>query len=174
MRLQFDDNEYYLVDKNNDTIATTVKLLLKEDGYMKKLSKQNCDGVFGVVDVNSEVETIVKTICPDDRGKDVIYGTGMAVGIQCFNKAMELQKDKLFTIEDMIDVLNTYLNDPFDVYDYVENKIQSLQQTKEIEVEIVTEPMNIDEIRDQGKGFLNSDTNKPKLDENGCLIIKKK
>ena len=33
--LQFEDNEYYLVDgKTNDTIATTDKVLLKEyDGY---------------------------------------------------------------------------------------------------------------------------------------------
>jgi hypothetical protein len=32
--------------------------------------------------------------------------------------------------------------------------------------------MNIDEIREQGKGFLNANTMKPKLDENGCLILK--
>jgi hypothetical protein len=38
MRLQFDDNEYYLVDKNNNTMATTDKLLLKEDGYIKNLT----------------------------------------------------------------------------------------------------------------------------------------
>jgi hypothetical protein len=35
-------------------------------------------------------------------------------------------------------------------------------------------PMNIDEIREQGKGFLNANTNKPKLDENGRLILIKK
>jgi hypothetical protein len=64
-----------------------------------KLSKQNCDEIFGVVDVNSEVEAIVKTICPDDRGKDVIYGTGMAVGIQCFNKAMELYQPTEIDVE---------------------------------------------------------------------------
>ena len=51
--------------------------------------------------------------------------------------------------------------------------IQSLQQT-EWDVEVVTEPMNLDEIREQGKGFLNSNTNKPKIDSNGCLILKKK
>ncbi len=62
---------------------------------------------------------------------------------------------------------NEYLSRiPFDEY------IQSLQQT-EWDVEIVTEPMNLDEIRDQGKGFLNSNTNKPKLDKDGCLILRR-
>ena len=45
--LQFEDNEYYLVDGNsNDTIASTDKVLLKEyDGYMKKLSLKNCQAI---------------------------------------------------------------------------------------------------------------------------------
>jgi hypothetical protein len=47
------------------------------------------------------------------------------------------------------------------------------QQPAEIEVEIVTEPMNLDEIREQGKGFLNTNTDKPKFNSNGCLILRK-
>lgn len=34
--------------------------------------------------------------------------------------------------------------------------------------------MNVDEIREQGKGFLNTNINKSKLDLNGCLILKVK
>ena len=38
MELQFEDNEYYLVDEYNVTIASTDKLLLKHDGYKTKLN----------------------------------------------------------------------------------------------------------------------------------------
>ena len=128
-----------------------------------KLSKQNCDEIFGVVDVNSEVEAIVKTICPNDRGKGVIYGTGMAVGIQCFNKAMELNKDKLFTLEDMGNLWD------FCAYNkgsFIEC-LESLRQPTEIEVEIVMEnyvPKSLETVYPTG-GI------RPKLDENGCLIL---
>jgi len=50
--------------------------------------------------------------------------------------------------------------------------IQSLQQT-EWEVEIVTEPLNLDELRAQHRGFLNAETRKPKYDLNGDLILKR-
>jgi hypothetical protein len=165
-----------------------------------KLSKQNCDEIFGVVDINSEVEAIVKTICPDDRGKDVIYGTGMAVGIQCFNKAMELNKDKLFTVEDFNNFIDFVINEKskehafgitnkelinchlstyaiFQMKDlrkiYIDTFIQSLQQPIEVEVEM--EPCFYD---DSLGGFSTSYTEdkpkeQPKLDSEGCLILKK-
>jgi hypothetical protein len=50
--------------------------------------------------------------------------------------------------------------------------IKSFQKTK-WEVEIVMESMNIDEIREQGQGFLNANLNKPKLDDYGCVILKR-
>ena len=125
-----------------------------------KLSKENCDELFGVVDINSEVEAIVKTICPDDRGKDVIYGTGMAVGIQCFNKAMELNKDKVFTLEDMKNAFYNGWNYKGEDYQYpkaIKEYLQHLQQPTEIDVEIVTET------REWIK----------KLDSEGNLILRK-
>jgi hypothetical protein len=57
------------------------------------------------------------------------------------------------------------------VYHEVTTKCQSTQP-KEWKVEILMEKMNLDEIREQGKGFLNASTEKPKLDANGCLILK--
>jgi hypothetical protein len=60
--LQFEDNEYYLVNGNtNDTVATTDKVLLKEyDGYMKKLSKENCDEIFGYIQQPTEIEVEIR------------------------------------------------------------------------------------------------------------------
>ena len=54
LELQFEDDEYYLVDcEYNDTITTTEKILLKEyDGYMKKLSRKNCDIIRNEYDLD--------------------------------------------------------------------------------------------------------------------------
>jgi hypothetical protein len=159
-------DQYHLYD-GDKAIATTI---VGNPMLLPNLSKQNCDEIFGVVDVNSEVEAIVKTICPDDRGKDVIYGTGMAVGIQCFNKAIELNKDKVFTLEDMMNCWNKALK-------FQEHKqtlgeyIQFLQQTTEIEVVIVEQCLDptCDGINRKGECVT---TGKPKYDTDGCLILK--
>jgi MinD-like ATPase involved in chromosome partitioning or flagellar assembly len=147
------DDNFYSLKVDGIVMATSNGMLVDYN-----LSKQNCDDIFGVVDVNSEVEDIVKTICPDDRGKNIIYGTGMAVGIQCFNKAMGLIGDKKFTLEDMMNCWNKALK-------FQEHKetlgefIQSLQQPTEIEVEI--DMSNIYAVPE------------PKIDSEGCLILKR-
>jgi hypothetical protein len=170
------DDNFYSLKVDGIVMATSNGMLVDYN-----LSKQNCDDIFGVVDVNSEVEDIVKTICPDDRGKDIIYGTGMAVGIQCFNKAMGLIGDKKFTLEDMMNCWNKALK-------FQEHKetlgefIQSIQQPSEIEVEIVVENYGYCE-GCRKAGILHcahADTcgyaetrERPKLDSEGQLIIKK-
>ena len=106
------------------------------------------------------------------------YEEGINVGkyqgyLEGFNKAIELNKDKQFTLEDMKKAIS--FGQGMDLWkeeEQIDKFIQSLQQPTEIEVEIETESMNIDEIREQGKGFLHGNTKKPKLDENGCLILK--
>jgi hypothetical protein len=145
---------------------------MQNDLEIGKLSKQNCNEIFGVVDVNSQVEDIVKTICPDDRGKDVIYGTGMAVGIQCFNKAMELNKDKVFTLEDIRKAYYVGYEDGKSGATFFQQLIQSLQQPTEIGVEFETQCLDptCDGVNKKGVCIPG---NKPKLDENSCLILKK-
>jgi hypothetical protein len=150
-------------------------------GY--KLSKQNCDEIFGVTDVEKLAE--------ERFGKSLHHANSRSCYKEGFNKAMELNKDKRFTSRDMLSAYIQGTNDgaqfesllDYDSEDFDEAHefaketerefIQSLQQPTEIEVEIETESMNIDEIREQGKGFLHGNTKKPKLDENGCLILKK-
>jgi len=158
-----------------------LKSLTKYHITLPKLSKQNCDELFGIFDVNSEVEDIVKTICPDDRGKDIIYGTAMAVGIQCFNKAMELNKDKVFALDDMIMQVKAAFyngvivgkgNDPiFSIDDFVQS-IRPIQDPTEIEVEIVMECLDptCDGVNRKGCCIPGD---KPKLDSSGNLILKK-
>jgi hypothetical protein len=96
--------------------------------------------------------------------------------IKGFNKAMELNKDKLFTLEDMIKARNRgdwYSDEDWDNY------IKLLQQPTEIEVEIEMKRV-VDETKVIGvvKGIKGSGDkittykSSPKLDADGCLILK--
>jgi len=54
-----------------------------------------------------------------------------------------------------------------EVISKIKYKLQSLQQPKyPIGFECEMEPMNLDEIKEQGKGFLNTNTSKPKTTTN--------
>jgi len=149
-------SDYLLRDMGGDVLAIT-----KGTTEGRKLSKQNCDDIFGVIDVEKLAEDFAKyhSIYPTAQD-DTEYGFKNG-----FNKAMELNKDKVFTLEDMMNCWNKALK--FQDYKETFGKyIQSLQQPTEIEVEIVTEEFesynkNLDIIK------------KPILDSSGCLILKK-
>jgi hypothetical protein len=175
------DVNYLLEDNKGVVIGSTST---KE---INKLSKQNCDEIFGVVDV----EKFVREHWEND--KELNNPSSFKAG---FNKAMELNKDKLFTIEDMkraIDkakqgsVKETHNGygrptEPRFVLDDLsyDEIIQSIQQPTEIEVEIEMKKV-VDETKVIGavKGVKGSGdkitTYKsiPKLDSNGCLILKR-
>jgi hypothetical protein len=159
-----------------------------ENGYMllvdnviratcnDELSKENCNEIFGVVDVDDlaykhrrvyqdSFEGMNECIMKDAMHQQVGFVAG-------FSKAMELNKDKLFTVEDIQNILE---NDEDLIYQTVDEQgnvkfildeevlIQSLQQPTEIEVETeMTE--------DWYDGF----KSKPKRDKNDCLILRKK
>jgi hypothetical protein len=76
MELQFEFGDYYLVDENDNTIATTDKIMLKFDGSIDKLSKENCDEVYGKGEVEIVTERYVKYV---SRSLETVYPTG---GIQ--------------------------------------------------------------------------------------------
>ena len=151
--------EHYHLYVGDKAIATTI---VGNPMLLPNLSLKNCEEVERGYDLDTEVENIVKTIVPDDRGKDIWYGTSMAVGKQCFKKALEILGDKKFSEEDMKkaiyiaweggDLASTHI-------------IESLQQT-EFDVEIVMgDPIGI--------GDKYTPDTKPKLDEDGCLILRK-
>jgi hypothetical protein len=149
-----------------------------------KLSKQNCDEIFGVVDVEkliNEADTAHLNQYTSDS-HELMFDEGFKMG---FNKAMELNKDKRFTLDDMHkmfylgSLLQTDLKSGKLEYkpkgEVFNDYIQPLQQPKEIEVEIKMEPCFYD---DSLGGFSTSYTEdkpkeQPKLDSDGCLILKK-
>ena len=77
--LQFEDNEYYLVDGNtNDTIATTDKVLLKEDGYMGKLSPKNCEAIANGYDLVELAEDFIRDVF-DDKNIEIDLSNGIVI-----------------------------------------------------------------------------------------------
>ena len=160
------DNDYCLYNESGETIAASWANVTG-----KKLSKQNCDEIFGVIDVNmitsllrKEFEVRFNIEAPEpkiqggywDRGLD--YQCGVISG---FNKAMELNKDKLFTIEDLYLVFALGKNND---ESRINKLINSRLQPTEIEVEILC--------LHTGDPEYTTNTGLPKLDEDGCLILK--
>jgi hypothetical protein len=157
-------NDYYNIeDKKGNVIGTSYQFSSSVGDVLEyKLSKQNCDEIFGVVDVEKLAE---------ESWGDKISSPYHAY-IEGFNKAMELNKDKVFTLEQVLDAFyagwiskdKTYPEAQKSYKGYLERYVM---QPTEIEVKI--------EMGDSiGISDLYTPDNKPKLDENGCLILTKK
>ena len=160
--LQFENNEYYLVDGNtNDTVATTDKVLLKEyDGYMKKLSLKNCEAIENGYDLDELAYEYDLDAIENVYGQVKAFKAG-------FQKALEILGDKKFSEED---VKNVYLNSF--KHEWFGDCIKSLQQT-EWDVEIEMEKEVGTKLHDDGREFFWTDGTKPKLDSDGCLILRR-
>ena len=135
------------------------------------LSLKNCQSIENGYDLDEVVEDIVKTIVPNDRGEDIWYGTSMAVGKLCFQKALEILGDKKFSEKDMSKAWSEGYHRKVDELNgnglrYFDKFIQSLQQT-EWNVEIVMDRIPADRAPNGWDEF-------PKLDDDGCLILKNK
>ena len=164
---------YMLFDENKQWMGVNGDC----DDKKLKLSKENCDEIFGVVDV----DRFSHEHCDRLYHKGDINWERYRIHFkEGFNKAMELQKDKLFTVDDMRKVFNR----GYDLPEYLEKDImneifddyiQSLQQPTEIEVEIVTHvdlaATPVDSRHPDA--YLGTNTGIPFLDEKGCLILKR-
>jgi site-specific DNA-adenine methylase len=139
-------------------IKTEVNYLLKnEEGVIiastsikkgiSSLSKQNCDEIFRVVDVGKLTQDSYQKYSAHDNkislDEQIQRSGGFIVGFkEGFNKAMELNKDKVFTLEDIDKAIEwaTINGRKGNITHYdIDNFIQSLQQPTEIEVMIVME-----------------------------------
>ena len=135
-------------------------------GY--KLSKQNCDEIFGVFDVEKLAIGYDLYEKINFVGQTRAYKAG-------FNKAKELDKDKVFTLGDMRKAMDWIMTQYFEFHEQPsigrrEHYLQLLQQPIAIEVEIETETKVWEFI---SNGEFESFEIIPKLDSNGCLILKK-
>jgi hypothetical protein len=148
------------------------------------LSKQNCDEIFGVVDVK---EVIAKNMLdhnivdkavdfsnanPENNGAYLAYIAGASEAF----KAMELNKDKVFTLEQMSVAYNT--NRSGTLFEQLINSFGGQPTEIEVEIELIC-PHPSDTYRCgiqygcDGDGCNHPDQ-VPCLDSEGCLILKKK
>ena len=155
-------NGIYTLMKDGKMIASD-DIDFQKDYELQKLSIENCNLIFGIFDVEKLAEDFAKnhSIYPSAKD-DTEYGFKNG-----FNKALELNKAKEFTLEQLIEAMSLYKRNEFAM-----SKVLSmvLEQPKEVAVEIVMEE---EFIFDPAMGISQGHyLNKPKLDENGCLILK--
>ncbi len=171
------DDSYWLHNEAGETIATSWGVVAG-----KKLSKQNCDELFGVFDVEKlaiEEATKLAECKWLEKHKQIYLGLvneDARFIMHGFNKAMELNKDKVFTLEDMRRAIVMSATSDIDFLpDRCDDIIQSLQRPTEIEVEIEMEDTKeVDNhIWDGSNDGELIWKKQPKLDSDGNLILKK-
>ena len=160
-RLNRRDNDYWLHNESGETIASSWGV------YGKKLSIKNCNEIFlsSVVDVEKLAEEEYKNhasnedLYGDSEELQLAYKAGVVDG---FNKAMELNKDKQFTEQNLREAYSRGILGGDSV---VDRYIKALQPTEiEVEIEMVKTPVKMPGIMVFTKA--------PKLDSEGCLILK--
>ncbi len=132
---------YRLNDEKGNLIASTL------DGAITKLSKQKCDEIFGVVDVEKLAEECIEEIFFEVKA---IHKELFKKG---FNKAMELvRKDKIaeFEVKNVIPPTEIYVE-----IEMVDNGHEDWYGDN-----YTGEPIWIEKLE-------------PKLDSEGCLILKR-
>ena len=147
---------HYDLRSNGELIASTYQWV-STDKY--KLSKENCNELFGVVDVEKLAKDFYET--RKFESSHIADPVSFKIG---FNKAMELN-NKVFTLEDVILIA-----------EYVRVASQSTpnERTKNLVDEYLsTQPTEIDveiesKIAIDGHTILGYE-----LDSEGCLILKK-
>ena len=150
---------YVLVDPTKGTYDDGYTLGTSRESQFNKLSIKNCETIERGYDLDemakesSESQYLFSDLA--------CYETGFIRG---FQKALDLNNTKLYTLEDMMNCWNKALTfqDHKELFGY---HIQSLKQT-EWDVEVVMVPA----MSNNGNVYYGDI---PKLDENGCLILKR-
>jgi len=173
---------YHLVIKKSNyyyghTSPEFCELQNKDGSYTHKLSLKNCDEIFGVVDVEKLAEEYAGT------AHDIIdepYQNGLFYGFMAGSKkTMELNKDKVFTLEDIKRAIQFGKGmELWKEEEQINKFIQSIQQPTEIDVEIEMICPHPEDAYRCGLQYGCGDDgcyhpNKvPYLDSEGCLILK--
>jgi hypothetical protein len=147
-----------------------------EELQVYKLSKENCDDIFGVVDVEKLAEEFVNDlqIASETVNRSVKLGYD-----EGFNKAIELNKDKVFTLEQVIELAKILISNPYETSgktpnELIGNFIQSIQKPTEIEVDIQMEcETGCNNFIFNGNKSICCGNKRPKLDDNNNLILRR-
>ena len=161
------DYQFFLYNAEDELIATT------EESPYQRLSMKNCQSI----ERGYDLEDLAMEVC-DCEANECDIRDEFKKG---FQKALELMGDKKFSEEDMIKFSEYCLNNNDCFSDLNDNlsKFQSLQQT-EWEVEIEMEYVGKCNGNNDDGCFQDSPGHNcgcfkkvPKLDADGCLILKR-
>ena len=169
------EDGYLLIDvntSNEDRWSVIGSYPFNKD--VEKLSLKNCQAIENGYDLDELYEKVVNSDFSDKYEDGVHYYSF----IEGFQKAVEILGDKKFSEEDVKKTLylkNGFDKDGFSFYKSDEEIIQSLQQT-EWDVEIVMECPQCKEYGyiSECRNVCNKKFTQPKLDADGCLILKRK
>jgi hypothetical protein len=180
------DSDGYWLDISDDGIT---KLPLIDFG---QLSIKNCDEIFEVIDVEKLAKSETRKYlpgCPENIMNFIAHDRFFKIA---FNKAMELNKDKLFTVDDikkaiafgwdyegltkeeMLERYNFKLEYDNSYTEDTDKFIQSLQQQTEFDVEVEMGCKGgCKYLVLNGPNSICCGDKIPKLDSEGCLILKR-
>lgn len=183
-------NEEYVLQKMNDPLIIwgTTYHEKAEESEILKLNKDNCDEIFGTVNIIEKSRKYADRYALNSRENRIAY-VAHKIGMV---KGLEMNKDKVFTKKQMYDALvwaasfqGAYqtLNDSY-IKNYVDNQMSKIDVTS---VDVIIE-MEFSPITcfcfDCGKvaSAMSEEICKkvgscynyvPKHDENDCLILKR-
>lgn len=165
------NKNYSLLDYNNELVATTM-----ESGFTnQKLSLKNCESIANGYDLDELAKNIFPDVIIEDedyKHNGTSYQWGFKVG---FRKALELMGDKKFSEEDIFDAVMLGCSfeglgiEGVETYNELKDLVIKRNTQTEWDVEVVIELIN----NGKGEDGLLHETVEPKLDENGCLILKR-
>ena len=181
MKLQFENNEYYLMKDGEDlAIATTDESFIKELGA-ERLSRGNCEAIKNGYDLDElallELPVVDDLLEPFQKLRREQWVKG-------FQKALEILGDKKFWINEVVELSKILISNPIErcgktPQELVDAYVKSLQQTEwDVEIDMIC-PHPIDTYRCglqygcDGDGC-NHPNQIPYLDKEGCLILKSK
>ena len=141
------------------------KIASSLDGCAYKLSLKNCEAI----ELGYDLDELASEYAKKREDLDLVYANGLYYGfLEGFQKALELMGDKKFSEDDMenaIEMCIKLMNDKGSEFrGHKQTVIQSLQQTEW--------DVRIDVLLTERHGGVVYET--PKLDAEGCLILKKK
>jgi len=167
---------WYNLYDSNVGIGSTQKALQGQ-----KLSIRNCNEIFGVFDVEklageyaTSTTFIKKGEVPTYKEIEDAEHISEIAFIEGFNKAMDLNKDNVFTLEHvhkLLRLVHTLPNRELEVYEDEKNQLQ-IDAFISKHIEELTEYVEV-EIEMDICGDKVYAVPEPKLDEDGCLILKK-
>ena len=168
-------DNYILVDLTKEFYGEGYVLGTTVVSDAPRLSLKNCQAIERGYDLDELVSAELEKLPYTKHLDDGQYNDGQLVGFELgaywgFQKALELMGDKKFSEEDMINAHYNAWIDRGEQITYPESRnkyFKSLQQT-EWDVEIEME--DTFQLKKRAGGITNMA--KPKLDADGCLILK--